>query len=37
MRNNCAHPGEAPLTEENLASIFSDLNVIIFHNPDFEA
>ncbi len=36
MRNNCAHPGEAPLTEENLASIFSDLKGIIFDNPDFK-
>jgi len=36
MRNNCAHPGEAPLTEENLASIFSDLKGIIFDNADFK-
>jgi hypothetical protein len=36
MRNNCAHPGEAPLTEENLASIFSDLKGIIFDNPEFK-
>jgi hypothetical protein len=37
MRNNCAHPGEAPITEENLASIFSDLKAIIFDSPEFKA
>lgn len=36
MRNNCAHPGEAPLTEENLASFYSDIKVIIFDNPKFQ-
>ena len=36
MRNNCAHPGEAPLTEENLASFYSDLKIIIFDNPKFK-
>jgi len=35
MRNNCAHPGEAPLTEENLASFYSDIKIIIFNNPKF--
>jgi hypothetical protein len=35
MRNNAAHPGEAPITEENLASAFSDLKNIIFDNPKF--
>jgi len=35
MRNNCAHPSEAPLTEENLLSFFSDLNKIVFSNPKF--
>lgn len=36
MRNNCAHPGEAPLTEENLASFYSDLKIILFDNPKFK-
>jgi hypothetical protein len=35
MRNNAAHPGEASITEENLASAFSDLKNIIFDNPKF--
>ena len=35
MRNNAAHPGEAPLTEVNLASAFSDLKNIVFDNPKF--
>ncbi len=35
MRNNSAHPGEAPITEENLASFYSDLKNIIFDNPKF--
>jgi hypothetical protein len=36
MRNNCAHPGEAPLTEENLISFYSDLKKIIFNNEKFK-
>jgi len=36
MRNNSAHPGEAPITEENLASFYSDLKTIIFDNPRFK-
>jgi len=36
MRNNAAHPGEAPITEENLASAFSDLKNIVFDNPQFK-
>jgi 23S rRNA pseudoU1915 N3-methylase RlmH len=36
MRNNAAHPGEAPISEVNLASAFSDLKNIIFDNPKFE-
>jgi len=36
MRNNAAHPGEAPITEVNLASAFSDLKSIIFDNPQFK-
>jgi hypothetical protein len=33
MRCQCAHPGEAPITEFNLLSFFSDLKEIIFDNP----
>jgi len=35
MRCHCAHPGEAPVTEYNLMSFFSDLNKIVFENPMF--
>jgi hypothetical protein len=35
LRNNSAHPGEAPITEENLASFYSDLKSIVFDNPKF--
>lgn len=35
MRNNAAHPGEAPISEVNLASAFSDLKNIVFDNPQF--
>jgi hypothetical protein len=36
MRCNAAHPGEAPITDLNLASVFSDLKLIIFDNPKFK-
>lgn len=36
MRNNSAHPGEAPITEENLASFYSDLKNFVFDNPKFK-
>jgi len=36
MRCQCAHPGEAPLTEWNLLSFFSDINEIILNNNDFK-
>ena len=36
MRNNSAHPGEAPITEPNLASFYSDLKEMIFDNPKFK-
>jgi hypothetical protein len=36
MRCQCAHPGEAPLTEWNLLSFFSDLNEIVFKNDKFK-
>jgi hypothetical protein len=35
MRNNAAHSGEAPFTEENIKSFYSDLKEIIFDNPNF--
>jgi hypothetical protein len=35
MRCQCSHPGEAPITEYNLLSFFSDINLIIFKNPKF--
>ena len=34
-RCNAAHPGNAPITRENLESVFSDLKVIVFDNPKF--
>jgi len=36
LRCHCAHPGDAPLTEYNLLSFFSDLNEIVFKNPVFQ-
>ncbi|OGP74119.1 MAG: hypothetical protein A2V86_10835 [Deltaproteobacteria bacterium RBG_16_49_23] len=33
MRCQSAHPGEAPITEFNLLSFFSDLKEIVFDNP----
>ncbi len=36
LRCQCAHPGDAPVTEFNLLSFFSDLNEIIFRNPKFD-
>lgn len=35
LRCQCAHPGNAPVTEYNLMSFFSDLNTIIFRNSKF--
>lgn len=35
MRNNAAHPGEAPITEPNLISFYSDLKTMVFDNSDF--
>ena len=37
LRCQCAHPGDAPVTEYNLLSYFSDLNEIIFKNNKFKA
>ncbi len=36
LRCQCAHPGNAPITEYNLLSFFSDLNKIVFQNPKFD-
>lgn len=36
LRCQCAHPCEAPVTEYNLLSYFSDLHEIIFNNPKFD-
>lgn len=35
MRNSCAHPGEAVVTEENILSFFSDIDTIVLANPTF--
>lgn len=35
MRCQCAHPGEAPITEYNLLSMFSDIQHIVLENPTF--
>jgi len=36
LRNHSAHPGEAPITGENLYSFFSDITQIILKNPKFD-
>jgi hypothetical protein len=36
LRCQCAHPGDAPVTEYNLLSFFSDLNEIVFGNQTFK-
>jgi hypothetical protein len=36
MRCHGAHPGNAPITEYNLMSFFSDLDKIVFLNPKFK-
>ncbi len=35
MRNTCAHPGDATITNENLLSFFSDIDVLVFTNAKF--
>jgi|ERR1035437_5577182 hypothetical protein len=35
MRCQCAHPGEAPITEYNLMSFFSDIQKIVLENSAF--
>jgi hypothetical protein len=36
LRCQCAHPGDAPVTEYNLLSFFSDMNAIVLRNPKFQ-
>ena len=36
LRNNSAHPGEAPITGENLYSFYSDIMRIVLKNKRFE-
>jgi hypothetical protein len=35
LRNTCAHPGEATVSQENVLSFFSDLDTFVFGNPKF--
>ena len=35
LRCQCAHPGDAPVTEYNLLSFYSDINEIVLKNPRF--
>jgi hypothetical protein len=35
VRNTSAHPGEATLSDENVLSFFSDIDSMIFANPEF--
>lgn len=35
LRNQAAHPGDAPITEYNLMSFFSDIVEIVLRNPKF--
>lgn len=35
IRNTCAHPGEATITDENVLSFFSDLDRLVFNNSKF--
>ena len=35
LRSQCAHPGEAPVTDYNLMSFFSDIEMIVLGNPKF--
>jgi len=37
LRCQSGHPGDAPVTEYNLLSFFSDINEIVFKNPKFSA
>jgi hypothetical protein len=35
LRCQSGHPGDAPVTEYNLLSFFSDINIIVLRNPTF--
>ena len=35
LRNQSAHPSEAPIEEPHLVAFFADINAIIFANPNF--
>jgi hypothetical protein len=35
LRNTCAHPGKATVSQENVLSFFSDLDTCVFGNPKF--
>jgi hypothetical protein len=35
MRDTCAHPGEAAVSEENVLSFFSDINSLVLGNAKF--
>jgi len=37
LRNNCGHPGDAPITGENLYSFYSDVSQIILKNKAFNS
>jgi hypothetical protein len=36
LRNNSAHPGQAPISGENLYSFYSDITKIVLKNPKFD-
>jgi len=36
MRNTSAHPGDVKMTEENIASFFSDLKMYVYDNPKLQ-
>lgn len=36
LRCQCSHPGDAPVTEYNLLSFFSDINEIVLRNANFQ-
>lgn len=36
VRDTCAHPGEATVSEENVLSFFSDIDSLVFANPRFK-
>jgi len=36
MRNQSAHPGDAPITPYNLMSFFSDIQQIVLENSKFQ-